>query len=286
MVNIGQMNRLEVLKQVDFGYYLDGGEDGEILIPQKYVPEDIEIGGEIDVFVYPDSEDRLIATTETPLAMVGDFAWLKVKEVNNVGAFLDWGLLKDLLVPYSEQKKEMKPGLSYLVFIYLDDETERVVASTKINLFLDNVPAEYYEGQQVDLIIGNPTDLGFNVIINGLHSGLIYSNEIFQPIKPGEKLKGFVRKIREDEKIDVELQKSGGRHIDDSARIILDKLKSSGGYLEVNDKSSPETIKHVFGISKKVFKKAIGGLYKSRKISIEENGIRLLSKKNPRQRSR
>jgi len=276
MVEIGRINTLKVVKEVEFGLYLDGGEEfGEILIPTRYVPEDTEVDHYLDVFIYMDSEDRIIATTEEPAAEVGEFAYLKCVGVSGFGAFLDWGLPKDLFVPFSEQAHEMEEGLSYFVRIYLDEETDRIVASSKTNQFLNNSPIEFEEGEEVDLIIGTATDLGVKVIINGLHSGLIYHNEIFKPIKPGMKTKGFIKKIREDEKVDVALQKQGYEQIEGTARAILEKLEKSGGFLEVNDKSSPESIKHIFGISKKVFKKAIGGLYKARLISIEPNGIRL-----------
>lgn len=275
MVEIGRTNTLKVVKEVDFGIYLDGDDLGEILLPKRYVPEGTEVDHYLDVFIYIDSEDRVIATTDEPKAEVGEFAVMKVKENTKVGTFLDWGLTKDLLVPFKEQREEMNEGQSYLVHVYLDDETERIVASTKINRFLDNIPAEYEEGQEVDLIVANKTSLGHNVIINEVHSGLIYENEIFQPIKPGQKLKGFIKKLREDEKIDVSLQKAGYERIEGVAGEILQKLEKAGGFLEANDKSTPESIKHMFGISKKAFKKAIGALYRERLIIIEDKGIRL-----------
>ncbi|UKN02937.1 S1-like domain-containing RNA-binding protein [Paracrocinitomix mangrovi] len=275
MVEIGKINTLKVVKEVDFGLYLDGGEDGEILLPKRYVEEGTEVDHFIDVFIYVDSEDRLIATTEEPLAEVDQFAYLKAVQLTKVGAFLDWGLMKDLLVPFNEQREEMREGQYYLVYVYLDEETDRIVASSKVNRYLNNVPVDYEEGQEVDLIVMNKTDLGVNVIINNLHTGLIYENEIFQVLQPGEHLKGFIKKLREDDKIDVALQPSGYEHITGVAGDILRKLQKAGGYIEAHDKSSPETIKHMFGISKKVFKKAIGALYKDRLISIDEKGIRL-----------
>jgi len=276
MIDIGKVNTLRIVKEVDFGLYLDGGKFGEILIPTRYVPKDVKVDEYIDVFIYADSEDRLIATTETPLAEVGQFAYLKVKEVNTVGAFLNWGLMKDLLVPYREQKTEMFPGINYLVKVYLDPETERIVASSKLEHFIDNVPPEYEEGQEVDLIIWDKTDLGVKVIINELHLGLLYANEIFQPLQPGQRIKGFIKKLRDDEKIDVALQKQGYEQVDSVAVMILEKLKTRGGFIEATDKTSPESIKHMFGISKKVFKKAVGALYKNRLIDIENGGIRLV----------
>ena len=275
MIEIGKINTLRVVKEVDFGVYLDGDDLGEILLPKRYVPEGTEPDHFVDVFIYVDSEDRWIATTETPKAQVGDFAVLKVLQLTKVGAFLDWGLMKDLLVPFREMREDMEEGRSYLVHVYLDDESDRIVASSKINKYLDQIPAEYEEGQEVDLVVGNKTDLGVNAIINGVHLGLIYENEIFQPIKPGQKLKGYIKKIREDEKIDLALQKAGYERVTGIAGEILEKLRNNGGFIEANDKSSPESIKHMFGVSKKAFKKAIGALYKDRLIIIEKDGIRL-----------
>lgn len=276
MLEIGKINTLRVVKEVDFGLYLDGGEFGEILIPSRYIPAKTRVDDFIDVFVYHDSEDRLIATTETPLAEVNQFACLKVKQLTKVGAFLDWGLMKDLLVPFREQKAEMFNNTSYLVRVYLDKVSERIVASSKLDRFLDNIPHDFEEGQEVDLIIWEKTDLGYKVIINETHSGLLYANEIFTPVHSGMKIKGFIKRIREDEKIDVSLQKQGLVHVDETSQMILEKLKSRGGFIEANDNTSPESIKHMFGISKKVFKKAIGSLYKERLITIEDKGIRLV----------
>lgn len=275
MLEIGKINTLKVVKEVDFGLYLDGGEKGEILIPQRYVPEGTEVDHFLDVFIYNDSEGRLIATTDEPKAEVGQFAVMKVAEITNVGAFLDWGLQKDLLVPFRQQKEEMHQGVSYLVYVYLDEATERIVATTKISQFLNNVPPDYEEGEEVNLIIGNSTELGVNVIINNLHEGLLYKNEIFQELTLGQKLKGYIKKVREDDKIDVALQPGGYEKVTGIAGEILNKLKSAGGFIEANDKSSPESIKHAFGVSKKVFKKAIGALYRDRLITIEDKGIRL-----------
>jgi predicted RNA-binding protein (virulence factor B family) len=279
MVEIGKTNSLKVIKEVDFGLYLDGGEKyGEILIPKRYVPADTEVDHYLDVFVYLDSEDRIIATTDLPFAEVGDFAYLKCIGVTGIGAFLDWGLVKDLFVPFREQAHPMSEGLSYFVRIYLDEETERIVASSKTNQFLDNSPHDFEVGQEVDLIIGTRSDLGVRVVVNEKYSGLIYHNEIFTTIKPGQKIKGYVQKVREDEKLDISLQPAGYEKVDAIAQNILDKLAKRGGYIEAGDKSSPETIKHVFGISKKVFKKAIGALYRNQHITIEEEGIRLVKK--------
>lgn len=278
MIEIGKINTLRVVKEVDFGLYLDGFNFGEVLMPSKYVPANTQVDDYVDAFLYFDSEDRLIATTEKALGQVGDFVNLKVKDINKVGAFLDWGLLKDLLVPFKEQKQEMLVGNSYMVYIYLDEKSQRIAASSKLDKFLDHVPVEYNEGDEVNLIVWEKTNLGFKVIVDNLHTGLVYANEIFTPLKPGQKIRGYIKRIREDEKLDISLQKQGKVHIDDSAQLILDKLKKQGGYIEANDNTSPESIKHIFGISKKAFKKAIGLLYKERLIMIEERGIRLVKK--------
>lgn len=276
MAAIGQWNELEVVKTVDFGIYLDGGPHGEILMPKRYVPEQYEIGDQLNVFVYLDSEDRLIATSETPKAVVGEFALLKVVSTTSIGAFLDWGLPKDLLVPFREQQQKMEAGHSYLVYIYLDDESQRIVATSKLNKCLNNIPVDYEVGEEVDLIIANQTDLGFNAIVDNSHWGMIFKNEIFQPLKTGQKLKGFIKNIREDEKIDLALQKEGYEKIDDISQTILNKLAANNGFLAMNDKSDPELIRQTFQISKKNFKKAIGALYKQRLISFENDGIKLL----------
>jgi len=276
MIEIGKINTLKVVKEVDFGLYLDGGDEfGEILLPTRYVADDMEVDHFVDVFIYNDSEDRIIATTDEALAEVDEYAYLKCISVTKFGAFLDWGLAKDLLVPFKEQATEMQEGLSYFVRVYLDEETERVVASSKTRQFLDNEPAEYEEGEQVDLVIGNSTDLGVKVVINDKHSGLLYHNEIFKPLRPGLRMVGYIKKLREDEKIDVTLEKPGYQKIDGLAGEILTKLEQSGGYIEVNDKSTPETIKHIFGTSKKNFKKAVGALYRERMISFKGDGIQL-----------
>ncbi len=276
MIEIGKINTLKVVKEVDFGLYLDGGDEfGEILLPTRYVADDMEVDHFVDVFIYNDSEDRIIATTDEALAEVDEYAYLKCISVTKFGAFLDWGLAKDLLVPFKEQATDMQEGLSYFVRVYLDEETERVVASSKTRQFLDNEPAEYEEGEQVDLVIGNSTDLGVKVVINDKHSGLLYHNEIFKPLRPGLRMVGYIKKLREDEKIDVTLEKPGYQKIDGLAGEILTKLEQSGGYIEVNDKSTPETIKRIFGTSKKNFKKAVGALYRERMISFKGDGIEL-----------
>ncbi|MBI5739994.1 MAG: GntR family transcriptional regulator [Nitrospirae bacterium] len=278
MMETGKFNRLKVLREVDAGVYLDDEELGEILLPRSYVPEGCKTGDTVEVFIYYDSEDRLVATTERPYAMVGEFAFLKVVEVNPVGAFLDWGLPKDLLVPFSEQRHRMEEGKSYIVFIYLDDRTGRIVASPKLNKFLDKHLLEFQEGQGVELLIYDQTGMGYKAIINNSGRGVLYKNEVFQTLNKGQRITGFIKKVRADGKIDLRLQKPGYENIDDAAGKIMDKLKARGGFIAVTDKSSPDIIYDLFCMSKKTYKKAAGALYKKRLITIGSNGITLLSK--------
>ncbi|MEI7830094.1 MAG: S1-like domain-containing RNA-binding protein [Prolixibacteraceae bacterium] len=276
MILPGRYNTLKVVKFVDFGVYLDGAEMGEILLPARYVPEECEVGEDIEVFIYLDSEDRIIATTEKPYAQVGEFAMLRVVAVNNIGAFLDWGLMKDLLVPFREQKMDMVAGRSYLVFLYVDPDSKRIAASAKLEKFLDNVIPEYQVGEEVSLIVESESDLGYNAIINHLHKGILYHDELPGPLKKGQQLKAYIKKVREDKKIDLSLYKPGYEQVDGISQNILDKLKEAGGFLPLNDKSDAALIFDHFAISKKVFKKAIGALYKQRRISLEEKGLRLM----------
>ncbi|MDR0843928.1 MAG: GntR family transcriptional regulator [Tannerella sp.] len=274
-MEIGKYNTLRVVKTVDFGVYLDGGNGLEILLPTRYVPDDCNVDDELKVFIYHDNEGRLIATTLQPLATVGEFQWMKVKEVSDAGAFLDWGLMKDLLVPFREQKKTMEVGRRYLVYVYLDFVTRRVVASARIDKFLDNVPPDYERNQEVNLIVAEETEIGYKVIINNLHWGLVYHNEVFRMLSKGEKLKGYIKEVREDEKIDVSIYPLGYGKVDGIAQHILLVLKQNGGYLPVHDKSDTGEIYALFACSKKSFKKAIGALYKQQFISLERDGIRL-----------
>ena len=273
MAEIGRLNRLRVIRAVPFGLYLDGGSDGEILLPRKQAPEGLAMGDEIEVFLYHD-DDVLTATTTPPRALLGQFAALKVVAVTRIGAFLDWGLPKDLLVPISEQKERMQEGRSYIVYINLDDEG-RLVASAKIDKFLDKWPVNYDAGQEVELLICDRTDLGLKAIINNRHWGVLYQNELFKNVRFGERVKGYIKTIRDDGKIDLTLHQPGHEKLGDVADKILEKLAKSGGFLPVHDKSSPETIYKIFGESKKSFKSAIGILYKQRRITIDEDGIRL-----------
>ncbi len=273
----GRVNTLRVVKILDFGIYLDAGDDGEILMPTKWVPEGTNVDDEIDAFVYFDSEDRLIATTLKPKAMVGELAYLIVKDVNNFGAFLDWGLDKDLLVPFKEQNAKMIVGQSYLVFLYIDPRSDRITASARLESFLDKEPASYLPGEEVDLIIWTRSDLGYNAIINSKHTGMLYENEIFRDISTGMSTKGYIKQIRPDGKIDLILDKPGYEKIDEMASKILEVLKSNDGYLAINDKSPAEEIYNILQMSKKNFKKSIGALYRQKLISIEKNGIRACS---------
>ena len=275
-LEIGKINTLKVVKMLDFGAYLDGGNGLEILLPVRYVPEACEIGDDVDVFIYHDNEGRLIAATVRPLAIVGEFQWMQVKDVSQVGAFLEWGIMKDLLVPYREQKMPMKKGRSYLVYIYLDNVTNRIVASARIDKFLDNVPPDYTHNQEVDLLVADETEIGYKVIINNLHWGLLYRNEVFRALSKGEKLKGYIKEVRDDEKIDVSMQKLGYDKIDNIARKILDILNHHGGFLPVHDKSDADEIQALFACSKKTFKQAIGSLYKQKLITLENEGVKII----------
>ncbi len=277
MAEIGKYNSLKVIKKVDFGVYLDGEKEGEILMPIRYVPAHVHVGDFVEVFLYLDSEDRPIATTEKPYAVVGEFAMLRVKSVNKIGTFLDWGIMKDLLVPFREQKVTMSEGRFYLVYIYIDEESNRIVGSAKLNKFLDRSIPEYSVGQEVDLVIESETDLGYKAIINNRHWGILYENEVFEQLAKGLKIKGFIRKIRPDNKIDLSMHPLGYEKVDPLTQMILDELKKEGGFIRVSDKSNAEEVYRVFGISKKSFKQAVGALYKRRQISISPDGIRLIS---------
>lgn len=276
MADIGKINTLNVVRETENGFYLDGEELGEILMPQKFITEEIRETSQAKVFIYTDSEDRLVATTEKPYAMVGEFARLEVVATTQFGAFLDWGLPKDLLVPFNEQKAKMKEGGEYVVYVYLDTKTNRIAASAKLDKFLDNDSPDYQAGKEVKLIIAEETDLGYKAIVNNRHWGMLYKNQLFKPVSIGQKTVGYVNKIREDEKIDLLLEKPGYEKVDAISEKILEELKKNNGFLAVSDKTSPEIIKAMFGISKKNFKKAIGGLYKKKIIQFDSDGIRLV----------
>jgi len=276
LVGIGQINRLKVLRRVSVGAYLDGETLGDILLPNRYLSDAIVEGDEVEVFVYLDSEDRLIATTETPLAKVGDFAFLRVVATSKFGAFMDWGLMKDLLVPFREQTVKMEKDRWYVVYVYLDHDTGRIVGSAKINKFLDNVSPQYQQGDEVDLLIAARTDLGYKAVINNLHSGLLYDNQIFRKLNIGQKLKGYINKIREDDKIDLLLEKPGYDKTASLSEQVLNVIKEAGGFMDVSDKTDPERIVQLFGMSKKNFKKALGALYRKRIVSLEKDGVKVL----------
>ena len=276
-IELGKFNRLEVVKEVDFGMYLDGGDEGEILLPARYVPEGCQIGDILNVFLYLDNEERLSATTLTPLVQVGEFACLEVAWVNQFGAFLNWGLMKDLFVPFSEQKMKMQVGKKYIVHAHLDDESYRIVASAKVDRYLSKEKAEYQPGEEVNILIWQKTDLGFKAIIENKFGGLLYDSEIFQPLHTGMVLKAYVKQIREDGKIDLVLQKLGFEKVDDFSKTLLEYIREHDGYTPLNDKSPADDIYAAFGVSKKTFKKAVGDLYKKHLVVLQEDGIWLAS---------
>lgn len=276
MLNIGNYNTLRIIKILSFGAYLDGGEGKEILLPTRYVPDGAQVGDEVKVFIYHDNEGRLIATTLHPNAVVGEFAFMQVKSVNTTGAFLDWGLMKDLLVPYKEQKLTMREGKWYLVYVRLDHVTGRIMASARIEKFLNNIPPKYKFNQEVDLLVADDTEIGYKVIVNNLHWGMVYHNQVFQRLEKGEHLKGYVKEIREDDKLDISLAPLGYQKVDGVAQTILQALQVQNGFLPVHDKSDPEVIYSLFRCSKKAFKQAIGALYRQHRIALEPDGIRLI----------
>lgn len=275
MLTLGGYQTLEIVKDRDQGIYLSDDEGKEVLLPNKYVPSEFELGDKLKVFLYLDNEERIVATTKEPFVTVNSFALLKCTSVSEFGAFLDWGLDKELFVAFKEQASKMRVGSWYLIYMYLDEETNRLAASSKTNKFLDNSLVLLSSFDEVDLIASHPSPQGWNMIVNQKHLGLVYSDEIFQKIHVGDQMKGFVKKVRPDGKIDLTLQRHGYRSIEPNAQRILEELEASGGFIDLNDKSAPEDIKSVFQLSKKSFKKAIGTLYKSRKIVIESDGIRL-----------
>lgn len=277
MALIGRFNSLQVVKHTDFGLYLDGGPDGEILLPKRYVPKDepCEIGDWLNVFVYLDSEDRIIATTQTPKVQVGGFASLKVVEISHVGLFLDWGLPKDLFLPHSEEKRPLQVGDYCVVHVYLDARTRRITATARLDRYLDKTPPNYKPGQAVELLVVERTDLGFKAIVNGKHWGLIHKNELFKFLRPGMQESGYIREVRADGKISLSLQPIGQNAADSLSEQILAKLRAEGGSLALSDKSPPELIAKLFGVSKGNFKKAIGALYKQGLIVILDERIEL-----------
>jgi predicted RNA-binding protein (virulence factor B family) len=275
MISVGETNRMKVLRSVEFGFYLDDGKNG-ILLPNRYVPKGLKTGDELDVFIYHDGEDRLIATTEFPKAKLGDIVKLRVVSTTEHGAFLDWGLPKDIFVPKSYQLGKMIPGGDYLVKIILDPQTGRLVATEKFEHLLSNEQLTVKAMDEVDLVVLRRTDIGYLVAINNKHTGVLHFNEIYRPITAGDRFKGFIKNISEDKKVDVVAGKSGYQRVEDEAAKILRLLHEHNGYLPYHDKSDPEEIYQFFGMSKKTFKMTVGNLYKQRKISLEKNGIKLI----------
>lgn len=275
MLFIGKYNDLTITRDAEQGLYLEDPQGEEVLLPNRYVTKDMRPDDRIRVFVYKDSEDRPVATTEKPLALRDEFAYLKVADVNNSGAFLDWGLTKDLFVPFSEQLTPMERGKNYLVFLYLDRLTSRMLASPRLNQFLDNERLTIAEGDEVDLIIWERTDLGYNVIVNEFHKGLVFESDIFKTLQIGDRMKGYVKKIREENKLDVTLEKIGIERFEPLIQRVVDALNKNNGFLPLHDDSDPEEISKALGMSKRNFKKSIGSLWKSGVIQFEESGIRL-----------
>ena len=276
-IALGRFNILKVVKKVDFGMYLDGGEEGRILLPSRYVPQGCEVGDELNVFLYLDNEERLVATTQQPLAQVGDFACLRVAWVNQYGAFLDWGLMKDLFVPFREQRERMEVGRRYVVHVHLDDESYRIVASAKVERYLsvDEQPP-FQSGDEVDVLVWKRTDLGYKVIVDNRYAGLLFENQVFRPLRVGDKMQAYVRQVRPDGKIDLALQREGRGKVADFSEELLEYIRRNQGRIQLTDKSPAEDIYAAFGVSKKTFKQAVGDLYKRRLIRLEADGIRLL----------
>jgi len=277
MVQVGNYNTLRVVKQVDFGVYLDGGEGEEILLPKRFIPEGgLEDGDEIEVFIYHDSDNRLIATTQHPKGVVGDLVSLKVVNMTRQGAFMDWGLMKDIFVPLSQQVSRMFEGQFYTVLIYLDEQTGRVAATERFNSKFDNEELTVSERDIADLLVLRESDLGYVVAINNKHEGLLHFGDIFRDLKPGDKLQGYIKTIRPDNKIDVASGVPGYQKVANEEEKILQLLKENNGYLPYHDKSDPEEIHEFFGMSKKVFKMTTGALYKQQKIKFTQTGIQLI----------
>lgn len=287
-LQLGKKNVLKAAWRVDFGMYLEGGGyEDKILLPERYVPEDLKVGDEIEVFLYLDNEERLIATTLEPKAMVGDFAYLEVAWVNEYGAFLDWGLMKDLFCPFREQKRRMEKGRSYIVHVHIDEDSYRIVASAKVEKYLvrtwtdsngkQGEPVPYQVDDEVDLLVWQKTDLGFKVIIDNAYAGLLYDTQIFRNLHTGDRVKGYISNVRPDGKIDVKLQKGGHEHAVDFSQRLLRYLQTQGGRCRLGDKSDAAEIRDQFGVSKRTYKQAVGELYRQRLIIITDKGIELVN---------
>ena len=275
-IKLGEYNHMTVVKKVDFGLYLDGGDEGEILLPKRYVPQGCKVGDELDVFVYLDNEERPVATTLTPKAKTGDFAYLKVAWVNNYGAFLDWGLMKDLFCPFREQKIKMEKDFSYIVHVHIDEDSYRIVASAKVEQYIDTNMPPHSVGDEVNLLVWQRTDLGYKVIVDNRYAGLVYKDQIFKKIHIGDRMKGYVSAVRPDGKLDIMLQPTGRKITDEFSVILLDYIKIHNGVCYFTDKSNADDIYKEFQVSKKNFKKAVGDLYKKRLITIEDNCLRMV----------
>ena len=275
MANIGQMNRVKIVKSLEFGLYVDGGDLGEVLIPKRYVPAGAEVGQMIDVFIYLDSQDRLVATCDTPLASVGEVVYLRVNQVNRTGAFMDWGMPKDLMVPFAEQRVPMEADRSYCVYLYID-LSGRIAASSKFSLHLSEQNRDFKSGQEVSLMVVSRSDMGYTAVINGTHLGLIHNSDILQPLRMGQKLKGFIKGIRPDHRINLKIQRHGAAARDELGEKILAFLAENNGVSTLTDKSSPDEIFQQYRTSKANYKKTLGRLYKAKKISITPEKITLL----------
>lgn len=276
MIKIGEHNTLEILRETDPGLYLGDTQENVVLLPHRYKPENFSIGDMLEVFVYLDYDERPVATTLTPHVLLNDFGYLHCSDVNEFGAFMDWGVQKQLFVPFKEQARPMKVGNWYIVYMYMDMQTNRLVGSSKTNKYLNNDTVTLKKFDQVSIMVTHITDLGANVIINGTHKGLIFINDIFEDIRTGDTMKAYIKRVREDNKIDVVLQSPGYRSIEPNANFILEELKAAGGFMSLHDKSDPQDIKNELGMSKKSFKKAIGTLYKDKQIQIKQDGISLM----------
>lgn len=275
MIHIGKYNTLTILREKEPGLFLCDEENNEVLLPNRYVPKEFKIWDKLEVFVYLDNEERLVAVTDKPYITKGEFAVLRCNQVSEHGAFLDWGMVKELFCPFKEQAFKMKKGGWYLVYCYVDEKSDRLVASSKTNKFLSNKELTVEQFEEVDLIVSHPSEIGMNVIVNKKHSGLIFNDSIFQDLSVGDKLKGIVKKIRSDNKLDIALGQVGYRNIEPNAKTILQELEDNSGFISLTDKSNPEDIKELLQMSKKSFKKAIGSLYKQKLITIKEDGIHL-----------
>jgi uncharacterized protein len=277
MLQLGRFNTLKILRETSVGLFLGDSENAEVLLPRKYVKRHHTIDSDIEVFIYKDSEDRIIATTETPFAQVNEFAFLEAVSINKMGAFLKWGLEKDLFVPFKEQRHKMFEGFKYVVFIYIDNVTNRIVASSKLNKFLNLTDHQLAVGEEVDLLVYDESDLGYSCVINNAYKGLIYANDVFQKIKEGDRLKGYVKHIRPDKLIDLSLQPVGFKHVLSSTDLILNYLKEHQGFCDLTDKSSPDEITKRFQMSKATYKKSIGILYRQRKVVLKDDGVYLVN---------